>query len=89
MRRPRLPRVRLSELDQTTVDTIGLGLVACGLLLGFLIWTGSGAVGESVTDVFRFLVGGIAYLLHLFVIAAGSGSDPAAANRVPSGAWTR
>src|SRR5687768_15323288 len=71
LRRPHVPRVRLSELDQTTVDTIGLGLVAFGLLLGFLLWTGSGAVGESVTDLFRFLVGGVAYLVPLFVIAAG------------------
>jgi DNA segregation ATPase FtsK/SpoIIIE, S-DNA-T family len=69
--RPHVPRVRLSELDQTTVDTIGLGLVACGLLLGFLLWTGSGAVGETVTEVFRFLVGGVAYLMPLFVVAAG------------------
>jgi DNA segregation ATPase FtsK/SpoIIIE, S-DNA-T family len=71
IRRPQLSRVRLSELDQTTVDTIGLGLVACGLLLGFLIWTGSGAVGESVTDLFRFLVGGVTYLVPLLVIGAG------------------
>ena len=49
----------------------GSGLVACGLLLGFLVWTGSGAVGESVADVFRFLVGGVAYLVPLFVIGAG------------------
>ena len=63
--------MRLSDLDQTTVDAIGLGLVACGLLLGFLVWTGSGAVGESVADLFRFLVGGVAYLLPLFVIGAG------------------
>ena len=63
--------MRLSDLDQTTVDTIGLGLVACGLLLGFLVWTGSGAVGEGVADVFRFLVGGVAYLLPVFVIGAG------------------
>jgi S-DNA-T family DNA segregation ATPase FtsK/SpoIIIE len=71
MRRPHLPRVGVSDLDQTTVDAIGLGLVACGLLLGFLVWTGSGAVGESVADVFRFLVGGVAYLLPLFAIGAG------------------
>ena len=71
MRRPHLPRVRLSELDQTTVDAIGLGLVAAGLLLGFMLWTGSGAVGEGVATVFRFLVGGVAYLLPLFVIGAG------------------
>ena len=68
---PHIPRVRLSDLDQTTVDTIGLALVACGLLLGFLIWTGSGAVGETVADVFRFLVGGVAYLVPFFLIASG------------------
>src|SRR5688500_7841484 len=71
IRRPHLPRVRLSDLDQTTVDTIGLGLIACGLLLGFLLWTGSGAVGETVANVLRFLFGGVAYLLPLFVIGAG------------------
>ena len=71
MRRPHVPRVRLSVLVQTTVDTIGLALVACGLLLGFLLWTGSGAVGENVANVFRFLVGGVAYLLPLFLIGAG------------------
>ena len=69
--RPHVPRIRLSELDQTTIDAIGLGLVAAGLLLGFLIWTGSGAVGDAVADVFRFLVGGVTYLLPLFVIGAG------------------
>jgi len=49
------------------VVAIGLGLVAAGLLLGFLIWTGSGAVGDAVGDVFRFLVGGVTYLLPLAV----------------------
>ena len=87
MRRPHAPRLRLSELDQTTVDTIGLGLVATGLLLGFLLWTGSGAVGESVSEVFRFLVGGVTYLLPLFVI--GTGVALAARERLESPARMR
>jgi DNA segregation ATPase FtsK/SpoIIIE, S-DNA-T family len=82
-----VPRVRLSELDQTTVDTIGLALVACGLLLGFLIWTGSGAVGETVAEVFGFLVGGVAYLVPILLI--GSGIALAARDRIESPARMR
>ena len=39
-----------SELEQPALDAIGLGLVGGGLLLGFVLWTGSegGAVGEAL-----------------------------------------
>ena len=69
--RPRLPR--LSELEQPALDAIGLGVVAAGLLLGFVLWTGSsgGAVGEALADGLRFLVGSVTYLAPLFVIGAG------------------
>ena len=69
--RPRLPRV--SELDQPALDAIGLGLVGAGLLLGFVLWTGSegGEVGEALVDGLRFLVGAVAYLIPLFVIGTG------------------
>jgi S-DNA-T family DNA segregation ATPase FtsK/SpoIIIE len=70
---PRLRLPRLSELEQPALDAVGLGLVAAGLLLGFMLWTGSegGAVGEGLVDGLRFLVGGVAYLAPLFVIGTG------------------
>jgi S-DNA-T family DNA segregation ATPase FtsK/SpoIIIE len=57
------------------LDAIGLGMVAVGLLLGFMLWTGSegGAVGEALVDGLRFLVGAVTYLAPLFVIGAGVG----------------
>ncbi len=63
----------MSELEQPALDAIGLGLVAAGLLLGFVLWTGSegGAVGEALVDGLRFAVGGVAYLAPLFVIGTG------------------
>ncbi len=69
--RPHLPRI--SELEQPALDAIGLGLVGAGLLLGFVLWTGSqgGAVGEALVDGLRFLVGAVAYLMPLFVIGTG------------------
>ena len=69
--RPRVPRV--GDLEQPALDAIGLGLVAAGLLLGFVLWTGSegGAVGEALVDGLRFLVGSVAYLMPLFVIGTG------------------
>ena len=71
MRRPPLPRI--SELEQPALDAIGLGLVGAGLLLGFVLWTGSegGAVGQALVDGLRFLVGAVAYLIPLFVIGTG------------------
>ena len=70
---PSLHLPRLSELEQPALDAIGLGLVAIGLLLGFVLWTGSegGAVGEGVVDALRFLIGSVTYLAPLFVIGAG------------------
>ncbi len=69
--RPHVPRP--SEFEQPALDAIGLGLVAAGLLLGFVLWTGSegGAVGEGVVDALRFFAGSVAYLAPLFVIGAG------------------
>ena len=69
--RPSLPRI--SELEQPALDAIGLGLVACGLLLAFVLYTGSegGTVGGALVDTLRFLAGSVAYLVPVFVIGAG------------------
>ncbi len=69
--RPSLPRI--SELEQPALDAIGLGLVACGHLLAFVLYTGSegGPVGGALVDTLRFLVGSVAYLVPVFVIGAG------------------
>ena len=67
------PAAALSELEQPALDAIGLGLVACGLLLAFVLYTGSegGTVGGALVDTLRFLVGSVAYLVPVFVIGAG------------------
>ena len=70
---PRLHLPRFSELEQPALDAIGLGIVAGGLLLGFLLYTGSdgGTVGSALTDTLRFAVGAVAYSLPIFAIGAG------------------
>ena len=70
---PRLHLPRISELEQPALDAIGLGIVAGGLLLGFLLYTGSdgGTVGSALTDTLRFAVGAVAYTLPVFAIGTG------------------
>ncbi len=65
---------RLPALEQRQLDLLGLGLVAVGVLLAFplyLAWDG-GVVGEGVIDGLRALVGELAYVVPVFVVATGA-----------------
>ena len=65
---------RLPALEQRHLDLLGLGLVAAGVLLAFplyLAWDG-GVVGEGVIDGLRTLVGELAYVVPVFVVATGA-----------------
>lgn len=66
--------VRLPALEQRQLDLIGLGLVALGVLLAFPLYLGwdGGVVGEGVIDGLRTLVGELAYVVPIFVVATGA-----------------
>jgi S-DNA-T family DNA segregation ATPase FtsK/SpoIIIE len=66
--------VRLSELEQSQLDAIGLGLVGAGVFFSFVFYFGwdGGRVGEILADAFVFFLGGVAYLLPLSLLATGA-----------------
>ncbi|HKP92171.1 MAG TPA: DNA translocase FtsK 4TM domain-containing protein, partial [Thermoleophilaceae bacterium] len=68
----RLPQ--LPELQQRHLDLIGLGLVALAAFFAFVFYLGwdGGQVGGALADVFRFLLGGVAYLVPLVLLATGA-----------------
>src|SRR5437764_974774 len=68
----RLPR--MPQLEQRDLDLIGLGLVAMAAFFAFVFYLGwdGGKVGGAVGDAFRFLFGGVAYLVPLVLLAAGA-----------------
>ncbi|MFL5782851.1 MAG: DNA translocase FtsK 4TM domain-containing protein [Thermoleophilaceae bacterium] len=69
LRMPKLP-----ELEQRHLDLIGLGLVALAAFFAFVFYLGwdGGKVGGALADVFRFLLGGVAYLVPLVLLATGT-----------------
>jgi S-DNA-T family DNA segregation ATPase FtsK/SpoIIIE len=69
LRMPRLP-----ELEQRDLDLIGLGLVALAAFFAFVFYLGwdGGKVGGAFADAFRFLLGGVAYLVPLVLLATGT-----------------
>jgi DNA segregation ATPase FtsK/SpoIIIE, S-DNA-T family len=71
--RPALPR--LSELEQSQLDAIGLGLVAAGVFFSFVFYFGweGGRVGEVLADGFALVLGKVAYLMPFALLAAGAG----------------
>jgi DNA segregation ATPase FtsK/SpoIIIE, S-DNA-T family len=69
--RPRLPR--LPPLGPQHVDLLGLGLVAAGIFLSFVVYRGAagGELGEGVKDGLRWLIGVVAYAVPAGLVAAG------------------
>src|SRR5437588_226968 len=69
LRMPRMP-----ELQQRDLDLIGLGLVALAAFFAFVFYLGwdGGKVGGALGDAFRFLFGGVAYLVPLVMLGAGA-----------------
>jgi DNA segregation ATPase FtsK/SpoIIIE, S-DNA-T family len=70
----RLPRLKLSELEQSQLDAIGLGLVAAGAFFSLVFYFGwdGGQVGEALAEGFVYVFGAVAYLLPLALLVAGS-----------------
>src|SRR5215211_2279737 len=76
-RRPAPPpawRARIPALEQRHFDLIGLGLVADGIFLAFLLYLGwdGGQGGEALVDGLRQLVGAVRYLVPVALLAAGA-----------------
>jgi S-DNA-T family DNA segregation ATPase FtsK/SpoIIIE len=65
---------RLPTLEQRQLDLIGLGLVAAGVFLAFLIYLGwdGGRAGEWVEDWLRRLVGAAHVVVPVALVAAGA-----------------
>src|SRR4051795_5295398 len=68
---PRLPRVR--QLAPHEVDLLGLGLVALGIFLSFVVYRGTagGELGDGIRDGLRWLIGVLAYAVPAALVAAG------------------
>src|SRR4051794_21617882 len=68
---PRLPRAR--ALAPHEVDLLGLGLVALGIFLCFVVYRGTagGELGDGIRDGLRWLIGVLAYAVPAALVAAG------------------
>src|SRR4051794_13797747 len=68
---PRLPRA--PQLAPHEVDLLGLGLVALGIFLSFVVYRGTagGELGDGVRDGLRWLIGVLAYAVPAGLVAAG------------------
>jgi len=66
---------QLPVLEQHQRDLLGLALVAFGCFLAIVLYGGEtgGRVGEGTADALRFLLGGVAYLTPIGLVAAGVG----------------
>jgi S-DNA-T family DNA segregation ATPase FtsK/SpoIIIE len=64
----------MSELEQSQLDAIGLGLVGIGVFFSFVFYFGwdGGRVGQLLADAFVFFLGKVAYLVPLSLLAAGA-----------------
>src|SRR6188472_485164 len=69
---PGLPK--LSELDQSRRDALGLGLAGGGALLAFVFYFGwdGGRVGHVLSEALRFFFGAVAYLTPLALFGAAA-----------------
>jgi S-DNA-T family DNA segregation ATPase FtsK/SpoIIIE len=68
----RLPR--LSELDQSRRDALGLGLAGLAVLFAFVFYLGwdFGRVGHMLSEGLRFFFGAVAYLTPLVMVGAAA-----------------
>jgi DNA segregation ATPase FtsK/SpoIIIE, S-DNA-T family len=71
---PRGWRDRLPKVEQRHWDLVGLGLVAAGVFLGFLVYLGweGGEAGTAVVDGLSRLVGALHYVVPAALLAAGA-----------------
>ena len=60
-------------MSQAQIDALGLGLVAAGAFFGLVFYGGwdGGEVGGAVSDGFRFVLGLVAYVAPVALVAAG------------------
>ncbi|HKH18641.1 MAG TPA: DNA translocase FtsK 4TM domain-containing protein [Solirubrobacteraceae bacterium] len=67
-------RARVPVLEQHHWDLIGLGLVAFGIFLAFLVYLGwdGGQGGDWLVDGLRRLVGAVRYLVPVALLGAGT-----------------
>jgi S-DNA-T family DNA segregation ATPase FtsK/SpoIIIE len=67
---PTLPHL---DLEPHQIDVIGLGLVALGVFLSFVVYLGAagGSVGEGVAKGLRDLIGMLAYAVPAGLVAGG------------------
>src|SRR4051794_9305923 len=69
-----LPELRVPKLDAHQLDILGLGLVGLAAFFApvfYLDWDG-GKVGEALASAFRFMLGGVAYLVPIAFFATGA-----------------
>jgi len=73
-RRASVDAMRLPVLQQRHLDLIGLGLVALGIFLAFPVYLGwdGGAAGQAATDGLAYVVGQVALVVPVTIVAAGA-----------------
>ncbi len=72
--RARRSSARKPVVDQRQLDLVGLGLVALGIFLGFVLyrdWQG-GKVGEALVDGLALAIGEVRYLAPIAIVVAGA-----------------
>ena len=73
---PLVPRLRISELDQSRRDALGIALAGIGALFAVLFYFGfdGGRVGHVLSEALRFFFGAVAYLTPLVLLGAAARS---------------
>jgi DNA segregation ATPase FtsK/SpoIIIE, S-DNA-T family len=68
-----LPRPRLPELAPHQLDLLGLGIVALGVFLGFVLYLGAagGELGGAARDALLLLLGRVGYAVPVALVAGG------------------
>ncbi|MFN8202548.1 MAG: DNA translocase FtsK 4TM domain-containing protein [Solirubrobacteraceae bacterium] len=72
--RARRSSPRRPVLEQRQLDLIGLGLIALGVFLAFLLWGDwqGGKAGEGLVDALALVIGGVRYVMPIALFAAGA-----------------